>query len=58
MSQRFAVKLGEVYLVADRPITPGERDRALRQVKKFDRVLVQTDDGTEMWATEFKPQSP
>lgn len=38
MSKRFAVKLGEIHLVADRPITPEELAQAVAEYEK--RVLI------------------
>jgi hypothetical protein len=55
MSQRFAVKLGEVHLVADRPITEKEREAAAREVKCA--MIWGADDLTAMYA-EFRPSTP
>jgi len=44
---RYAIKIGEVHLRSDKPITGAERAEALRQLDGV-YVLTKTEDGLEI----------
>lgn len=47
MPQQYRVKIGEVHVHSDKPITPEERKNALKELKQANPLIV-TADGLQI----------
>lgn len=47
---KYAIKIGEVHLRSDKPITPEEHKKALKELRRAD-PLIATQDGLQVKLT-------